>query len=149
MMNTTKSPSTRAVQRPCLTSAIRTSCSRSGAQATWRSPGTELGRIAAPARRQSKTAAARVAQLCRYRERMHVVERGSGTPLVLLHGFGVDHRLLLPLDPTIEASGTWRCRGRTPPCWRVSARWPMRTPSWPSCTRPTMRRHSSSTSIRA
>src|SRR5262245_12369924 len=39
---------------------------------------------------------------------MHVVERGSGTPLVLLHGFAVDHRLLLPLDPAIEASGTWR-----------------------------------------
>jgi pimeloyl-ACP methyl ester carboxylesterase len=39
---------------------------------------------------------------------MHVVERGSGTPLVLLHGFAVDHRLLLPLDPAIEAAGTWR-----------------------------------------
>jgi pimeloyl-ACP methyl ester carboxylesterase len=36
------------------------------------------------------------------------VERGAGTPLLLLHGFGVDHRLLLPLDPTIEAAGGWR-----------------------------------------
>jgi pimeloyl-ACP methyl ester carboxylesterase len=43
-----------------------------------------------------------------YRERMHVVERGSGIPLVLLHGFSVDHRLLLPLDPAIEAAGGWR-----------------------------------------
>ena len=39
---------------------------------------------------------------------MRVVERGSGRPLVLVHGFGVDHRLLLPLDPAIEASGAWR-----------------------------------------
>lgn len=39
---------------------------------------------------------------------MHVVERGSGVPLVLLHGFSVDHRLLLPLDPLIEAAGGWR-----------------------------------------
>ena len=39
---------------------------------------------------------------------MHVVERGSGTPLVMLHGFGVDHRILLPLDPIIDAAGEWR-----------------------------------------
>jgi pimeloyl-ACP methyl ester carboxylesterase len=39
---------------------------------------------------------------------MHVVERGSGIPLVLLHGFSVDHRLLLPLDPVIKAAGGWR-----------------------------------------
>lgn len=39
---------------------------------------------------------------------MHVVERGSGVPLILLHGFSVDHRLLLPLDAVIEAAGGWR-----------------------------------------
>lgn len=39
---------------------------------------------------------------------MHGVERGSGTPLVLLHGFSVDHRLLLPLEPVLEAAGGWR-----------------------------------------
>jgi pimeloyl-ACP methyl ester carboxylesterase len=33
---------------------------------------------------------------------------GSGTPVVLLHGFGVDHRSLLPLEPTFERSGGWR-----------------------------------------
>jgi pimeloyl-ACP methyl ester carboxylesterase len=27
---------------------------------------------------------------------------------VLLHGFGLDHRSLLPLDPTFERSGRWR-----------------------------------------
>lgn len=33
---------------------------------------------------------------------------GSGTPVVLLHGFGLDHRSLLPLDPTFERAGGWR-----------------------------------------
>jgi pimeloyl-ACP methyl ester carboxylesterase len=33
---------------------------------------------------------------------------GTGTPIVLLHGFGLDHRSLLPLDPTFERSGEWR-----------------------------------------
>lgn len=35
-------------------------------------------------------------------------QRGSGTPVVLLHGFGMDHRSLLPLDPTFERSGGWQ-----------------------------------------
>ncbi len=39
---------------------------------------------------------------------MLTIDRGSGTPLVLLHGFGVDHRILLPLDPVLEAAGGWR-----------------------------------------
>lgn len=39
---------------------------------------------------------------------MHVVERGSGDPLVLFHGFGVDHRLLLALDSSFEFAGQWR-----------------------------------------
>lgn len=30
------------------------------------------------------------------------LERGSGTPVVMIHGWGVDHRLLLPLDPLFE-----------------------------------------------
>jgi len=39
---------------------------------------------------------------------VNVIDRGSGTPLVLLHGFGLDHRALLPLDPVVEAAGGWR-----------------------------------------
>jgi len=39
---------------------------------------------------------------------VHLIERGTGTPVVLLHGFGVDHRVLLPLDPVFEAAGGWR-----------------------------------------
>jgi pimeloyl-ACP methyl ester carboxylesterase len=39
---------------------------------------------------------------------VHIVTRGEGTPLLLIHGFGVDHRALLPLDDTIAARGGWR-----------------------------------------
>lgn len=39
---------------------------------------------------------------------MFVREAGSGTPVVLLHGFGMDHRSLLPLEPTFERAGHWR-----------------------------------------
>jgi pimeloyl-ACP methyl ester carboxylesterase len=35
-------------------------------------------------------------------------EIGSGTPVVLLHGFGLDHRSLLPLEPIFERSSGWR-----------------------------------------
>jgi pimeloyl-ACP methyl ester carboxylesterase len=37
-----------------------------------------------------------------------VHEVGSGTPVVLLHGFGLDHRSMLPLEPVFESSGEWR-----------------------------------------
>lgn len=33
---------------------------------------------------------------------------GSGTPVVLLHGFGLDHRSLLPLEPALARGGRWR-----------------------------------------
>lgn len=39
---------------------------------------------------------------------MHAVDLGTGTPIVLLHGFGLDHRSLLPLDAVFEAAGGWR-----------------------------------------
>lgn len=39
---------------------------------------------------------------------MFAHEAGSGTPVVLLHGFGLDHRSLLPLESTFERSGGWR-----------------------------------------
>lgn len=39
---------------------------------------------------------------------MQIVEHGNGHPIVLIHGFGVDHRTILPLDPVIEAHGDWR-----------------------------------------
>ncbi|WP_229051447.1 alpha/beta fold hydrolase [Aeromicrobium sp. Leaf350] len=38
----------------------------------------------------------------------HVVERGSGTPVLFIHGNGVDHRILLDLDPAFEAAGGWQ-----------------------------------------
>lgn len=34
-----------------------------------------------------------------------VIRKGSGLPVVAVHGNGVDHRLLLPLDPELEAVG--------------------------------------------
>ncbi|MGK5677694.1 alpha/beta fold hydrolase [Actinoplanes sp. URMC 104] len=39
---------------------------------------------------------------------MFAHETGSGTPVVLVHGFGLDHRSLLPLEPVFERSGGWR-----------------------------------------
>ena len=39
---------------------------------------------------------------------MFHVTRGSGTPLLLVHGFCVDHRLLLALDGVVGAHGGWR-----------------------------------------
>jgi pimeloyl-ACP methyl ester carboxylesterase len=39
---------------------------------------------------------------------MFHVTRGSGTPLLLVHGFCVDHRLLLALDGAFDAHGGWR-----------------------------------------
>jgi pimeloyl-ACP methyl ester carboxylesterase len=35
-------------------------------------------------------------------------DEGSGTPVVLLHGFGLDHRSLLPLGAVVERAGGWR-----------------------------------------
>ena len=39
---------------------------------------------------------------------MHSVDCGAGTPILIIHGFCVDHRLLLGLDPLFEAHGQWR-----------------------------------------
>ncbi|MBV2156648.1 alpha/beta fold hydrolase [Kitasatospora sp. SUK 42] len=39
---------------------------------------------------------------------LHHVEFGSGTPVVLMHGYTIDHRLLLPLEPVFAARGGWR-----------------------------------------
>ena len=35
----------------------------------------------------------------------HIVRHGEGLPVVMLHGNGVDHRLLLPLDDALAAPG--------------------------------------------
>lgn len=37
----------------------------------------------------------------------HIVRRGSGTPILFVHGNGVDHRLLLDLDDVFDADGAW------------------------------------------
>lgn len=36
-----------------------------------------------------------------------LVRRGRGLPLIAVHGNGVDHRLLLPLDDVFDSSGGW------------------------------------------
>ncbi|XVU29550.1 alpha/beta fold hydrolase [Actinoplanes sp. CA-054009] len=38
---------------------------------------------------------------------MYVERRGHGTPVLLLHGFGVDHRILLPLEQVFEGEPGW------------------------------------------
>ncbi|MDL5350705.1 alpha/beta hydrolase [Microbacterium sp. zg-YB36] len=37
----------------------------------------------------------------------HVVRRGAGTPVLFVHGNGVDHRMMLALDAAFDASGPW------------------------------------------
>lgn len=37
----------------------------------------------------------------------HVVRRGRGTPMIIVHGNGVDHRLLLDLDDALADAGAW------------------------------------------
>lgn len=39
---------------------------------------------------------------------VHSVEFGSGTPILMIHGFCVDHRLLLGLDSVFAVQGKWR-----------------------------------------
>ncbi|WP_246848721.1 MULTISPECIES: alpha/beta fold hydrolase [unclassified Pseudarthrobacter] len=39
---------------------------------------------------------------------MHSVEFGSGTPILMIHGFCVDHHLLLGLDSVFALQGRWR-----------------------------------------
>lgn len=39
---------------------------------------------------------------------MYVVEHGSGTPILIIHGFCVDHHLMFALDSTLAASGKWK-----------------------------------------
>lgn len=39
---------------------------------------------------------------------VHSVEYGSGKPILIIHGFCVDHHLLLGLDPVFAVQGQWR-----------------------------------------
>lgn len=38
---------------------------------------------------------------------VRIVRRGDGTPLIAIHGNGVDHRLLLALDEPLATTGRW------------------------------------------
>ena len=39
---------------------------------------------------------------------LHHVEHGTGTPIVFIHGYTVDHRLLLPLEAAFAEHPNWR-----------------------------------------
>jgi pimeloyl-ACP methyl ester carboxylesterase len=39
---------------------------------------------------------------------LHHVEIGAGTPVLLLHGYTIDHRLMLPLEPVFAGRPGWR-----------------------------------------
>lgn len=39
---------------------------------------------------------------------MYRTALGEGRTVLMVHGFGVDHRLLTPLDPVVAAAGAWR-----------------------------------------
>ncbi len=39
---------------------------------------------------------------------MYRTARGEGPTVLLVHGFGVDHRLLTPLDEALASAGAWR-----------------------------------------
>lgn len=39
---------------------------------------------------------------------LHHIEFGTGFPVVLLHGYTIDHRLLLPLEPVFAERDGWR-----------------------------------------
>jgi pimeloyl-ACP methyl ester carboxylesterase len=39
---------------------------------------------------------------------LHFIERGLGTPLLFLHGFTVDHRIMLPLDQNFAPDARWQ-----------------------------------------
>ena len=45
---------------------------------------------------------------------MIAADLGTGRPLVLVHGFSVDHRLLRALEPVLEPTGWRRIRGGLP-----------------------------------
>lgn len=39
---------------------------------------------------------------------LHHVVRGTGAPVVMIHGFTVDHRIMLPLEAVFDARRGWR-----------------------------------------
>ncbi|MGK4585399.1 alpha/beta fold hydrolase [Kitasatospora sp. HPMI-4] len=58
---------------------------------------------------------------------IHHTEFGAGTPMVLIHGYTVDHRLLLPLEPVFADRPGWRRLYPDLPGHGASPRLPHRT----------------------